>query len=125
MGGWSRLCCCCCCWWWKNWKWFGVCVKLNIKFVVGELDINGTVVVLTGFWLDKSTWRDKRELKSSKDDVGEKAMEWENCEANDDDGERQWVIGELVSLNLDENVISIGADWNGRLCGSSNWYYKV
>jgi hypothetical protein len=26
---------------------------------------------------------------------------------------------------LDENVISIGADWNGRLCGSSNWYYKV
>ncbi len=80
----------------------GACVKLNIIFVVGEPAIRGTVVVLAEFWVGKKTWRDKRELKSSKDDVGEKAIEWENCEAKDDDGERQLLIGDVVSLNFDE-----------------------
>jgi len=110
-------------------KWFGVCVKLNIKFVVGEFAINGTVVVFVKFWLGKNTWWDKRELKSSNDDVGEKAIDWENCEAKDDDGERQLFIGEVVSLNFVEFVISIGAVWNGRLVGSSvqqfNWFYLI
>ncbi len=98
---------------------------LNIKFVVGELAINGTVVVLVEFWLGKKTWRDKRELKSSNDDVGEKPIEWENCEANDDDGERQLLIGDVVSLNFDEYVISIGADWSGRLFGSSEQRFYI
>lgn len=70
--------------------------------MVGELAIRGTVVVFVEFWVGRNTWRDKRELKSSNDDVGEKAIEWENCEANDDDGERQLLIGEVVSLNFDE-----------------------
>jgi hypothetical protein len=116
---WSCLCCC----GWKKSKWFGVCFKLNIIFVVGDVDINGTVVVFVEFWLGKKTWWDKRELKSSNDDdIGEKTIDWENCEANDDDGERQLVIGQVVSLNFDEYVISIGADWSGWLFGSSKWF---
>jgi hypothetical protein len=83
-------------------KCVGVWVKLKIILVVGELVINGTVVVFVEFCVGRKTWRDKRELKSSNDDVGEKAIEWENCEANDDDGERQLLIGEVVSLNFDE-----------------------
>ncbi len=98
IGCWS----CLCCWWLKKLKWFGVWVKLNIKFVVGELVIKGTVVVFVEFWLGKKVCCDKRELKSSNDEVGEKAIDWENCEANDDDGERQLLIGEVVSLNFDE-----------------------
>lgn len=120
------VCCSClCCWWLKKLKWFGVWVKLNIKFVVGEFVINGTVVVLVEFWFGKKTWWDKRELKSSNDDdVGENAIEWENCEANDDDGERQLLIGEFVSFNFDVFCIFIGADWNGRLRGSS-WKERI
>lgn len=112
---WSCLSGCC---WLRKYSKFGVCARLNIKFVVADVGINGTVVVFIRFWLDKNMWRDKRELKSSDDDVGEKPIDWENCEANDD-GERQLVNEELVSLSFDECVISIGADWNGRWFGAS------
>lgn len=75
-------------------------------FVVGELAINGTVVVVIVVALlgldEEKAWRERRELKSSKDDVGEKAIEWENREAKDDDGERQVLIGDVLSLNFDE-----------------------
>ena len=69
--------------------------------VVGEVDINGTVGVLAKFGFDKNTGCCKRGFKSSYDDVGENPMDWENCEANDD-GERQLVSEEPVSLNFDE-----------------------
>jgi len=42
--------------------------------------------------------------------VGEKAIDWENWDARDDDGERQF----------DEYDISIGADCKERFIGSSN-----
>ena len=80
-------------------------------FVVGELAINGTVVVVVVVVDDdddllgldeEKTWWERRELKSSKDDVGEKAIEWENREAREDDGERQVLIGDVLSLNFDE-----------------------
>lgn len=119
--GWS---CLCCCWWLKKLKWLGVWVKLNMILVVGEVDISGTVVVFVKFGFDKNMGCGKREVKSSDDDVGENPMDWENCEANDD-GERQLVSEEPVSLNFDECVISIGADCNGRPFGSSEEYEEI
>lgn len=75
---------------------------------MGELAINGTVLVVIVDDLfalelveEKIGW-DRRELKSSKDDVGEKAIEWESREAKYDDGERQLSIGDVLSLNFDE-----------------------
>jgi len=72
---WSRRC-----WGWKNSKRFGVDFKLKIRFVVGEFEIVG--------WLGRKTCRVKCELRSF--DGGEKAIEWENCVASCDDGERQF-----------------------------------
>jgi hypothetical protein len=89
---WSRRC-----WGWKNSKRFWLDVKLKIRFVVGKFD-----------WFGRKTWRVIWEGRSS--DVGEKAMDWENWDARDDDGDKQ----------LDEYDISIGADCKGRLSGSSN-----
>jgi hypothetical protein len=35
------------------------------------------------------------------------------------------LIGDVVSLNFDEYVISIGADWSGRLFGSSEQRFYI
>lgn len=92
-------CRCCWWWWWKKSKWFWFDVKLKIIFVVGELDIVD--------WFGRKTCRLRWDVRSS--DGGEKAIDWENCVARTDDGERQ----------LDKYDKSIGADWNEWLSGSS------
>lgn len=72
--------------------------RLNIKFVAGEWVINGTVDVV---WVGTKIECDKRELQSSKvDDVGEKAIDWLNWQANEDDGERQLLIGDVAVDNF-------------------------
>lgn len=62
-------------------KRFDGAVKLNRKFVVGKLVIVDE--------LGKKTCLDMCKGRSS--DVGEKTIEWVNCFANGDDGEKQLV----------------------------------
>lgn len=91
--------CRCCWWWWKKSNRFGFDVKLKIRFVVGEFDKPD--------WLGKNTCRVICEVRSS--DVEEKTNDWENCEAREEDGERQF----------EEYDVCVGADWTILLIESS------